>query len=519
MPIDPLQLPHILKAITDPLSFTDLLSCVLVNHAWNDAITPILWEDAITYRSKLTEDVDVWDYQEYFLQDESRQGFLKNAHHIRALTCQHPQLLSILNNTNCVNLVEVNYVVDGPLHGLPELCKLISRNQSLRAVSVESKGSHWDRWDGCTLDQSMSDFLDVLDQSPNISSVYLGGVQCQKVALRLLKRVRQEPNQIKKLTLERPELLTRSRRGPSKGQAWIARESPMMVWIPGTELWRTVDDKAIGNNGRWENEQWGPLNNGRSEPCTAVFETAQELQLVFSETYWFYICLEKEGFWKQYTHCQQLRTHDKISADRIATFQRHLPNLHKLDLEIGSNVSVEWILTQPNARFSSLRLHSPWYSGTFPMDIRAYSKHLQTLVDLDLDYRNFTMKELLYILQDTPHLQSIRIPSVTLVGTEKLTYSPAWASRNLRKVSLGLYLRGDQPDIPICIHRSLTEEYQQAKQAAENEGCEASAEMHTEEHEHEPAEAQTLQDNEMYYFDVYHLGRHYQHKSGFRSKV
>lgn len=459
----------------------------------------------------------------------------------------------------------------------------------------------------------------------------------------------------------------------------------MMVWIPGTELWRTVDDKAIGNNGRWENEQWGPLNNGRSEPCTAVFETAQELQLVFSETYWFYICLEKEGFWKQYTHCQQLGTHDKISADRIATFQRHLPNLHKLDLEIGSNVSVEWILTQPNARFSSLRLHSPWYSGTFPMDIRAYSKHLQTLVDLDLDYRNFTMKELLYILQDTPHLQSIRIPSVTLVGTEKLTYSPAWASRNLRKVSLGLYLRGDQPDIPICIHRSdyrqeelspamrmrmrthstqtatlltpsfmeqlnsqselchlelsfnnrlhprlspflqlsldpvvglprlsnlrnlehlvirglghrlgqeeiewmsrhwpqlstievpilrlcrpshnescnrsnftgqapayhtwfpglqvkipvdcyscgecdvlsclcrsLTEEYQQAKQAAENEGCEASAEMHTEEHEHEPAEAQTLQDNEMYYFDVYHLGRHYQHKSGFQSKV
>ena len=166
-------------------------------------------------------------------------------------------------------------------------------------MSVESKVPHWDIWDDCILDQSISDFLDVLDQSPNISCVYLGGVQCQKVAIRLLKLIRQEPNQIKKLTLERSEFLTRSRRGPSKGHAWAAREKPMMIRIPGTELWRTVEDREIGNNGRWENEQRGPLNNGRLEPCTVVFETEQELQVVFSYSTWFRWYLEKEGFFKK----------------------------------------------------------------------------------------------------------------------------------------------------------------------------------------------------------------------------
>ncbi|KAF8999192.1 hypothetical protein BGZ52_010547, partial [Haplosporangium bisporale] len=160
MPINLLQLPHILEAIAYTLSFDDLLSCVLVNHTWYHAITPLLWEDVITYRSEPTDSIYAWDYQEYFLQDE-RQGFLKNAHHIRALTCQHSQLL-VLNNTNCINLVEVNYVVDGSFHGLPELTHLIIRNPGLRAVSVESKGGYHLALNSyhLALNKPMSDFLD-----------------------------------------------------------------------------------------------------------------------------------------------------------------------------------------------------------------------------------------------------------------------------------------------------------------------------------------------------------------------
>ncbi|KAF9316484.1 hypothetical protein BG003_001902 [Podila horticola] len=57
MPIDPLKVPHILKAITDFLSFDDRLSCVPVSHAWNNTITPLFWEDVTTYRSQLIDDI------------------------------------------------------------------------------------------------------------------------------------------------------------------------------------------------------------------------------------------------------------------------------------------------------------------------------------------------------------------------------------------------------------------------------------------------------------------------------
>ncbi|KAG0326219.1 hypothetical protein BG000_001497 [Podila horticola] len=57
MPIDPLELPHILKAITDLLSFDDRLSCVPVSHAWNNTIAPLFWKDVTTYRSQLTDDI------------------------------------------------------------------------------------------------------------------------------------------------------------------------------------------------------------------------------------------------------------------------------------------------------------------------------------------------------------------------------------------------------------------------------------------------------------------------------
>lgn len=187
----------------------------------------------------------------------------------------------------------------------------------------------------------------------------------------------------------------------------------MRIRIPGTELWRTVEDKEIGNNGRWENEQWGPLNNGRLEPCTVVFETEQELQVVFSYSTWLRWYLEKEGFFKKYTHCQQLRTHNEISSDYISTLKCHFPSLHELDLEIGPSANVYWLLSPPNNRFSSLRFHSSSYSRVFTVTEPALERHLQTLVNLDLDYRHFTMKELLHILQNTPHLQSIRIPSAS----------------------------------------------------------------------------------------------------------
>lgn len=138
MTIHALELPHILEVIADTLRFNDLVNCVLVNHTWYNTIVRLLWEDVITYRSIRTGKHNVWDYQHYFLRDQSRQGLLRNSRHIRALTCRTPRILSILSNTKCVNLVEINFVMDRSGDGFPELIRLISRNPNLRAVSVEN---------------------------------------------------------------------------------------------------------------------------------------------------------------------------------------------------------------------------------------------------------------------------------------------------------------------------------------------------------------------------------------------
>lgn len=40
---------HINKVITNSLSFTDLLNCVMVSHAWNDNVSPILYLEVTAF--------------------------------------------------------------------------------------------------------------------------------------------------------------------------------------------------------------------------------------------------------------------------------------------------------------------------------------------------------------------------------------------------------------------------------------------------------------------------------------
>ncbi|KAG0089430.1 hypothetical protein BGZ93_009853, partial [Podila epicladia] len=114
MPIDLFELPHILEAIVIHLRFNDLVTCVRVNHSWYSIFTPLLWEDVITFRSQATDQYNVWTYKQFFLSSnpQSRQGFIRNAHHIRALACRTPQLLTTINTTDFPNLVEINFIID-----------------------------------------------------------------------------------------------------------------------------------------------------------------------------------------------------------------------------------------------------------------------------------------------------------------------------------------------------------------------------------------------------------------------
>ncbi|KFH66205.1 hypothetical protein MVEG_08305 [Podila verticillata NRRL 6337] len=405
MVIDLFELPHILKSIANSLRFNDLVSCVRVNRTWYDTITPLLWEDVIAYRSIPTNQHDVWTYKQYFLRDhQSRQGLLKNAHHIRALTCQTPQLLTTLNTTLCANLVEINFNTDRSYEAFPAFMRLIARSPKLRAVSVESL---WDypepeRW------ERVHDLVDVLCKRSDISCFYLEGIytharDVEGLCAKALGRIRQDPKQIKKLTLQRRDLLRRSRRGPSQGRMWAARESPLVVPIPGQERWRVIEDNIVGNNGRWENETWTPMTlpSGMSKtPCTMR---------------WWPPC---NGF----------------------------PNVSKIDQQTYRFNDPTKIPACSN-KLTSVRLHSIDQIENYTLLDTPLSTQLGSLVDLDLDFRQFTFTELMHILVNTPSLQMIRIPSVTIQGTEQELMPAIWASSHLQQVSLGLYLKCHRDDL------------------------------------------------------------------------
>ncbi|KAG0335494.1 hypothetical protein BG000_007476 [Podila horticola] len=450
MAIDLFGLPHILEAIIAPLRFNDLVNCVRVNHTWYNTITPLLWKDVITYRSQATDRYNVWTYQHFFLQADaqSRQGFLRNAHHIRALTCRTPQLLTTLNTTHFPNLVEINFVVDHSYDAFPALIRLIARSPKLRAVSVESPRT-------CAADEDwerMHDLVDVLcKRCPEISCVYLDGIYPHArdivgLCTRLLGRIKQDTNQIKKLTLQRPDLLTRSRRGPSRGHAWMARESPLVVPVPDTEMWRIVENNTDGNNGRWENEQWTPmLKSGWN--TIAVMETPEELQVVLPSTFPLDAFTQ---FLDRFPNCQDVslgESQEPLCTALVGSLRR-LPMVHKINRPVRYFREPDEIPGSVNCEFTSVRLHALEYTTAFHLSDTPLWMRLSSLVDLDLDFVHVTITELLHVLASTTHLQSIRVPSVKIMGTEQgLVPGTAWASRSLRQVSLGLYLDGHDDEL------------------------------------------------------------------------
>ncbi|KAF9326405.1 hypothetical protein BG006_010156 [Podila minutissima] len=457
MAVDLFELPHILEATVARLRFNDLVNCVRVNHTWYNTITPLLWEDVITYRSQVTDQYDVWIYQQFFLHAnaQSRQGFLRNAHYIRALTCRAPQLLTTLNTTDFPNLVEINFVIDRSCETFPALIRLIARSPKLRAVSIEKSGVYAAEEDW----EHVHDLVDVLcKKSSEISCVYLEGIypharDMEGLCARLLARIKQDTKQIKKLTLQNPNLMTRSRRGPSRGHAWTARESPLVMPVPDTDMWRIVEDNTVGNNGRWENEQWTPMIKS-SWNTIAVMETPEELQVVLPSTFPLDAYIR---FLDRLPNCQDFslgKTNEPLHSALVAFLKRN-PKVHKIDRPVGYYNERDNILGSVNCGLTSVRLHALAYKTGYTLSDTPLWTQLSSLVDLDLDFVHVSITELLHVLASTPHLQKIRIPSVKIMGTERgLVPGAAWASSSLRQVSLGLYLNGHDEELCRSYDRS-----------------------------------------------------------------
>ncbi|KAG0343967.1 hypothetical protein BG004_004864 [Podila humilis] len=116
--LSPLDLPFLVEAMAESLSFADLIHCILVSRVWNTAFVPILWTDVITFRSsphpRPTAHISSshnYTLSHYFTTPVSMDTFASYAHHIRAVTCSKSTLPALLAS-DLPNLVEINFIVE-----------------------------------------------------------------------------------------------------------------------------------------------------------------------------------------------------------------------------------------------------------------------------------------------------------------------------------------------------------------------------------------------------------------------
>ncbi|KAF9325144.1 hypothetical protein BG006_011344 [Podila minutissima] len=425
-------LPHIADAIAYTLTFADLINCVQVNHEWNDAFTRILYEDVITFRSKQARPNGDWDGCEYFVDPSSRRRFARHAHHIRGLTCQRSQLASILLETLTFdNLIEVNLIQDdGPFSAddtsIDSLTGLLARSPLLQAVSIENVDFR-----SMEQIQRLLDFVKVLEKYPAVTCVYFdgdyiirrsgditgrSGDMVSQIWKRLMARVSTSDTQrVRTLAMQRPELLSRSNRGPNNRGSWTSRERPLQIRVPETNLWREIHYTPVAGlsdvrygGGRWEDEVWTKLRTIKN--LIAVIHRTEELHLACDESY-----LNDELVFEM-MHGYRLQCREFMlgpwnifTRQFWARFPGVLPNLER-HLKLG------------------------------------LTKHWSTLVEVDLDVMDFYVKKFWKLLANSPKLQSVRIPVLLIDGFEP-TELPEWATGRLDKLSIGLYLEGHERDL------------------------------------------------------------------------
>ncbi|KAG0025009.1 hypothetical protein BGZ82_010272, partial [Podila clonocystis] len=302
--------------------------------------------------------------------------------------------------------------------GLARLVELMARNISLQAVSIENVNF-------CSLKllQKLTEFVDGLASFQELRVVSWDGyIQSRlnyaevlrgmdKITTKLLARIKQYNHQIKKVSLQRPDLLTRSMRGPSLGKAWAVKESP----VPGAEA-RAV---ALTYGGRWENERRLRGSNG-PRPIIVVVGTDGKLRLAVTKEMYHTFAT---NFMLTYPNCTAIAIYQPLDMSAILVPGNHLSSLH---LESPHNDSI--LFSQPIQPTTTA-----------------------SLVSLVLNTSGIFMKNLFSILVTAIMLQEIQVQVVHIDGSEP-SQSPPWASVDLRKVVLGLYLTGYRPDRHLDIN-------------------------------------------------------------------
>lgn len=438
----PFHIPHICESITDSLSFTDLLKCILVNRHWHNTFIPILWSDVITFRTNPGSWWALHEYHDYSLYYHGRKGLLNHAHHIRAITCQGFNSLQTLFDFSCHNLVEIHYVIDSTgCPGLDDLVDLMSVNPNLRAVIIDGVDV-----DDKATEVQLQGLLDYLDETPSVTSVSLAPLSSSDPSrypekwgalwVRLCARV--ERHNIYSLRIRNCSML-RSKRAVSGGRPWPARETPVSVRVLDKPFRRVVPNRG----GRWENEQ---RTQGSSSICLAVLERNGSLELsAFQFDIWKTLLPMLQRISTSWGFSDDGLQQVSQDTETLAPILRQLfPNLRSLDIFSWSMAeqAMKQFLSNMTG-LSSLALvigysHAPQLSIML-------SFHSEALSSLRVN-RDITMADCFSIVASCPKLQDLTVQAVHQVPGPEM--SPPWICKGLRKLNLQLLYRNRESYYP-----------------------------------------------------------------------
>ncbi|KAG0097026.1 hypothetical protein BGZ93_003539 [Podila epicladia] len=463
LPLFILDIPHVANTITDALSFDDLLNCVLVNRAWHKALLPILWQNVESFRCTACPQEHKATmnrrYRHCFVASLSRNALQKYSPHIRVLTCRGHDILEDLLQSDCSNLLHINYLVqmderfssfayapdlfslgdeqepqmepqtDPPMYsrpigmGLSTLTKLIARNPYLRAVSIEIPVVETE--DVCEL----MTFVASLDQFPSVTCFYIEvsikdssmrmSLQREILKLRLdaigRQRVKhlvfRRSHQIQRINRGQPDGLPLGRYGPWRGHRTRSME-------PQETLYGYPSTLAVQDS------------NGTTVVCLPCEMVSADLTSILAR-YCQVRCLNME----------------RLSSGELLC-QLSLPewrDLHHFRLDMTHFQDDNFSPIRESPVHEEQKAHFP---STIPgkMYPTPCLRHALVEVYFQDDHSNQgSMSYLLNLLTSCPNLQAIKANHVYIDGSEP-TPCPPWSTYQLRSFSLGLRIQGRTTD-------------------------------------------------------------------------
>ncbi|KAF9393121.1 hypothetical protein CPB97_000023 [Podila verticillata] len=464
--LTPLDIPHIEKAITDTLTFRDLLNGILVSRAWYNALSPLLYSDVITFRSSRYRQ---GKYDHFFDTIDSQRAILKHSHHIRAITCTIPSF-SVLIKTGCPNLVELNFVLEfepskeviyntDPKQGLDGLDMVLARCPSLRALSLENVSLTTEKHTKAVLE-----FVKRLDRHPNITCFYMSVFEptnyklttpLQAIFEHRLGRI--DKDKVTSLTLRTGRELIRSKRGlpmlpitagssvPRQHQ-WVYRGTPLEHGQLCLEQPQTLTEDEPG---RWEGEHKTRIEY---PPAIAVLENEGVLELSLPQQPIMSVPISM-AIYDRFPNlarfsCGNVR---HVSTDKFLTLAHRNEFLKSVTWNYREQKKIVNFLRDPRIQLDQLHLQmlpgkcyesllKPFMSS--PLGGKAKHYLSNSLVGLMFTVAEILpLQHFLEIVTLCPNLQTLQADHVGVTKTDRGT-SPPWVCTNLRLLRVHLFSSG-----------------------------------------------------------------------------